>query len=467
MAEYKPLYRDSRREAERSDELDAWYASRHENIACRDYISQSIALSYDGQRLGGDVAEHTIAKFGYDRTMFVLANTVRLKDSDDRFSAENKEWAKGFFFADEDGHRRDFLIDRNNPGLVDLVVSQARASYDQLHLFDAEQCINIHAFQDITGQVLVLRPEELKDEYKSPDFQLVLAKNGNGCWPNAIGRSIFGQFLINGESARCWRQDFLGVLKPDLLPAWAAEKLRELEPEQSLGLGQPQEQEPLLIKLYQVNWERDTECRRFTFLKGAEGTPQIDASLYDEVFSGTVPSGRFVDLLIQFNNNPPPLHRGRSMARSDVIVSGGQCCFVDAIGFRDVGFDTSLAHKRDDLLRVVVIEPGMPGYEGEIGPDVDSLQRLAGRYDAEACTFETLGLLEAGDMSAWLVGVVGITQSDGTLNPEPIFIIGDDEEGFCSLTDEQTAFFLEEFSQVEEVSMEEAEGGMGMQFHGM
>jgi len=105
----------------------------------------------------------------------------------------------------------------------------------------------------------------------------------------------------------------------------------------------------------------------------------------------------------------------------------------------------------------------MPGYEGEIGPDIDSLQRLAGRYDAEACTFETLALLEAGDMSAWLVGVAGITQSDGTLNPEPIFIVSEDEEGFCSLTDEQTAFFLEEFSQVEEVSMEEVQGGMGMQ----
>ena len=471
MAEHKPLYRGSFNEAVRLEETDQWRASWHENIACRDYIDLIIAQNYDGHRLGGDVAGDAIAQFGYDRVNWLLANTIRLKDHDGRFSAENKEWAKGFFFEADDIHRHDWVIDQSHPGLVDMVVHDARRAYAQLELFDAKQCISVHEFQDVAGHVLVLKPETLKDEHRKPENQLFLAEIGAGCVPTARGRMIAGKFLFNGEQAKCNREEFLGVLSPDHMPEWAIEKLRELEPEQSLGLGQPQEPEqtpdPLHIKLYQVNWKRDTECRRFENLNSVEGTPQVDASLYDEVFSGTVPSGRFVDLLIQFNNDPPPLHRGRSMARGDVIVSGDQCCFVDAIGFRDVGFDASLAHKRDDLLRVVVLEPGMPGYEGEIGPDIDSLQRLAGRYDAEACTFETLALLEAGDMSAWLVGVAGIMQSDGTLNPEPIFIVGDDEEGFCSLTDEQTAFFLEEYSQVEEVSMEEAESGMGMQFHGM
>jgi len=56
MAEHKPIYRGSRKEAERSGQLDDWYASRHENIACRDFISQSIDLGYDGSRLSDDIS---------------------------------------------------------------------------------------------------------------------------------------------------------------------------------------------------------------------------------------------------------------------------------------------------------------------------------------------------------------------------------------------------------------------------
>jgi hypothetical protein len=473
MADHKPLYRDSRDVAWLSGKMDAWRESHGENIRCRDFIMDSISRNYNGMRLDGDTAGEAIAEFGYDRVNLVLANTIQLKTHDGRISAKNKAWAKGFFIPhrqdDQWNYRRDYLIDE--PGLVNLVANQARRAYEQLHLFGKAQCIPIQEFQDVAGHVLVLKPEELLDEYKSPDFQLVLAKNGSGCRPKAIGRSIFGQFLINGEPASYCRQDFLGVLKPELLPAWAVEKLRELEPGQSPELKQPREpeqaSESLHIKLYQVNWERDTEHKRFANLNDVKGTPQVDASLYDEVFSGTVPSGRFVDLLVQFNNNPPSLHRGRSMGRSDVFVAGDQCGYVDAAGFRYVKFDTSLAHKRDDLLRVVVIEPGMPGYEGEIAPDIDSLQRIAGRYDTEACAFEILSLLEAGDMSAWLAGVAGVTQADGSLNPEPIFIIGGDGDGgYCSLTDEQAAFFLEEFSQVEEISMEDIQGGTGMKMNG-
>ena len=75
--------------------------------------------------------------------------------------------------------------------------------------------------------MLVLKPTILKDEYKTPDFQLFLAEGGFGCSPTARGRKIYGQFLKDGEETNYERQDFLGVLKDEYMPDWAREKLPE------------------------------------------------------------------------------------------------------------------------------------------------------------------------------------------------------------------------------------------------
>ena len=230
MAEHKPLYRHSYNEAVRLNETDQWRESWYENVACREFISENIDLNYDGMRLGGDVADEAIAEFGYDRVNFVLANTIRLKDHDSRFSAENREWAKGFFFEPDDIYRHDFSIDEAHPGLLNHVVNQAREAYEQLNLFGKAQCIAIRDFETVAGQVLVVNPDFLTDEFKAPDAQLFKASHGNGCRPTAIGQSIFGEFLIDGEKARYLRHEFLGVLKPELLPEWAMDKL--VEPEQ-------------------------------------------------------------------------------------------------------------------------------------------------------------------------------------------------------------------------------------------
>ena len=457
MAEHKPLYRYSFNEAVRLGETDQWRASWHENIACRDYITQSIALNYDGMHLGGDVAEHAIAKFGYDRTMFLLANTIQLKDHDGRFSAENKEWAKVFFFERDDIHRHDFLIDDAHPGLVDIVARQVRESYDQLHLFDAKQCDSVFGFETVAGHVLVLKPEMLKDEYKTPECQLFLAEHGNGCRPNASGRSIFGKFLVDGEQARYWRQDFCGVLKAELLPAWAIEKMKEPEPEQK--------PEAVRIKVFQINVDRDTEHQRF---QGIERGQAVDPSIYDEVYDGLVPSGELEAIYSRFNGElMPALHRGWSMSVGDVVEVDGIYHYVNPAGFEPIDFDTSLTQKPADLLRVVVLEPGLPAFKGEIGPDLDSMQRAVGGGLIEVtCPFNDAAAVVGND-EAKLINMEGNRHIAGQVYAGPLFIIGDDGEGgFCSLTDEQVAGYCQEFAQPEEITMEEVQADMGIQFYG-
>ena len=458
MAEHKPLYRWSFNEAVRLNETDQWRASWHENIACRDYITQSIALNYDGMHLGGDVAEHAIEKFGYDRVNWLLANTIRLKDHDGRFSAANKEWAKGFFFEHDDIHRHDFLIDDAHPGLVDIVVNQARQAYEQLNLFGAKQCDSVFDFDTVAGQVLVLKPEMLLDEFKTPECQLFLASHGNGCRPHASGRSIFGEFLVDGDKSRYWRQDFLGVLKPELLPEWAVAKIvgPEQEPEQA--------PEAVRIKVFQINRDRDTERRCFEPLAPGQ---TVDPSIYDEVYDGPVHSADLDAIYSRFNGEMhPPLHRGWSMSVSDVIEVGGDYHFVNRAGFDQIGFDASLTQKPDDLLRVVVLEPGEPAYAGEIGPDLKSMQRAVGGHIEVSHPLDG-DMAVVGNEEAKLIHMEGNRRIGGMLYAGPVFIAGDDGEGsFISLTEDQVAAYCEQFAQPEDIEMEEVQADIGIQFYG-
>jgi hypothetical protein len=76
--------------------------------------------------------------------------------------------------------------------------------------------------------VLVLSPDTLKESCWSQENQLWYAHDGFGCTPGAIGRSIRCTCLGDGEETRWNRTDFIGVLKEECLPQWAAEALSKL-----------------------------------------------------------------------------------------------------------------------------------------------------------------------------------------------------------------------------------------------
>ena len=86
--------------------------------------------------------------------------------------------------------------------------------------------------QDYTGKLLIIRPDVLKEESRTPENQLFLASGGFGCSPDKAGRKVMGQFLIDGEKTHFYRQDFIGVIADEHIPDWAREKLSELSNEQ-------------------------------------------------------------------------------------------------------------------------------------------------------------------------------------------------------------------------------------------
>ena len=79
-----------------------------------------------------------------------------------------------------------------------------------------------------SGQVVVLDPTIFKDEYKKPENQLFYAKFGNGCRPDALGTKVYGQCLHSGRECYYRRSEILGVMKLELVPEWAREKVMEI-----------------------------------------------------------------------------------------------------------------------------------------------------------------------------------------------------------------------------------------------
>ena len=96
------------------------------------------------------------------------------------------------------------------------------------NLFGSEHCSTGMYDKDVEGQVLVMKPSTLKEEYRSPENQLWLATGGFGCDPKASGRAIYATCLGDGEESRWNREDFIGVLDERYLPEWAKEKLETL-----------------------------------------------------------------------------------------------------------------------------------------------------------------------------------------------------------------------------------------------
>lgn len=229
MSEYKPLYRRSMSHAAGNDELDLWRESYQENCDCARAIEKVIADNYDGECLGDHLAEQVIVQYGFDRVNWVLANTLRERRYDGRFSRENVYWAIKVPVPKENVNWH-FCVE-SHPGLTNLFLNQAHSAWRDLRLFDLSHCLpETEGELNYTGQVVVLRPSILQDAYKTPEDQLFLAESGFGCSPGSRGRKVFGIFLKDGEKSYFYREDFLGILKEEHLPEWVAEKLAEMRP---------------------------------------------------------------------------------------------------------------------------------------------------------------------------------------------------------------------------------------------
>jgi hypothetical protein len=155
------------------------------------------------------------------------------------------------------------------------------------------------------------------------------------------------------------------------------------------------------------------------------------------------------------------------MCVSDVIEVDGSHFYVNPVGYEAVQFDASQTQKPEDLLRIVMVEPGQPAYEAELTPNLRSMQRAVGGLIEVTYPFEGNAVLVSND-EAKLLDMQGNRRLAGQVYAGPMFIVGDDgEDNFCSLTDEQIAKYTEQFAQPEDISLEEVQADTGITFYGM
>ncbi len=130
-----PIYPNTADYAAENNQMEEYFASRKANIACAHRIESAIAEHFDGYRLSREGAKEVIQKFGIDRTLYVLANTLQVRPDDGRISRENQDWANNFpvvMDVNQTGRNYNelFTISQAPQGLINLFIDQVR--YEQL-----------------------------------------------------------------------------------------------------------------------------------------------------------------------------------------------------------------------------------------------------------------------------------------------------------------------------------------------
>lgn len=128
-----PIYYHSGEYARENGELEKYRESRAASIGCRDAIQEAIKTHYHDNRLASAAVSEVADQYGFHRVLYVLANTVRIKDWDGRFSQSNKEWAATQYIPkDADGFNGDrnatFCVEAH-PALVDGYIDMAREQF--------------------------------------------------------------------------------------------------------------------------------------------------------------------------------------------------------------------------------------------------------------------------------------------------------------------------------------------------
>lgn len=217
------------------------------------------------------------------------------------------------------------------------------------------------------------------------------------------------------------------------------------------------------LKIYQIDMDRDEHHAKFRELSndGTSGALTADASIYDEVFDGVVDCQDAVDVYRMFNTTGHPLHRGHSLSVSDVVDMDGQKMICQPIGFDKVNFDESLAHKPEDLMRVLYVEPGKYPVVAEVQNELRALQRAVGGL-IELVPLDRKVLLICNEEGK-LDGLPGNRRlENGSIIAGSFLIVGDKGDDFCSLTDKQLERYQKQFMEPQDISQEEVEADMGM-----
>ena len=300
----------------------------------------------------------------------MLAVSILNKNDDGRFSHENKEWARSVippYISQKE--MREYCVD-SHPAVLNGFIDEVRKEYSKLGLVGEKQCVHSDKPQDYERKLLILKPEILNEQFKSPINQYFYATGGFGCDPEKSGRKVFGQFLADGEKAHFYREDFCGVADYDQIPKWAVERLAQIEAPQ------------MKIRIFQIDHDKDSNKLAFMNYDYAQAHGGVDSSIYRQIYDGTVNCKSLESVFALCNSDKtPPGYYGESMSVSNVIeVCEGKnkgLYFCDSVGFKPIDFDITRTD-HNDMMKILVVENGKTPYKAEIRHDIHAMQSVVG-----------------------------------------------------------------------------------------
>ncbi|MDD4496013.1 MAG: DUF3846 domain-containing protein [Eubacteriales bacterium] len=219
------------------------------------------------------------------------------------------------------------------------------------------------------------------------------------------------------------------------------------------------------ISIYQINMERDENCIAFMdyeHLNQFQGSPNVNGSIYDPVFSGEVNAENLEGVYRIFNTDLPDGYHARSPSVSDVVevkeaenVESG-FYFCDSFGFKKIDFDPPEKLSKETI-RVLLVEPGNIAKEANIGAELEDMQAVVGGMIEQYCPFEDhISIIcdEEGKVCGKNLNRA-VYDSDGQMieiMAGTFFICASppDSENFKSLSDEQLHKYMKLFRYPEQ-----------------
>ena len=120
-----PVYLKSIEYAINHHEYEGYRASLEESRNCVHDIAEKIRENYSNNILHTGYEMQIVNSYGLERVRYVLATIIRNNDRDERYSRENKAWAKTISIAEDDEERKEIYTSVHS-GLLDLFTKHIR-----------------------------------------------------------------------------------------------------------------------------------------------------------------------------------------------------------------------------------------------------------------------------------------------------------------------------------------------------
>ena len=131
---FPPIYEHPHWWAIQYGELEQFQAAYTLNCDCAAAINRTLAKHYDFDTGHPDLApavKEIVDKFGFDRTMYVLANAVWDYAWTGGISESNKQWALDIPSYDEPHTPRGYAV-KGNPDVIDRLINQVRHDHSRV-----------------------------------------------------------------------------------------------------------------------------------------------------------------------------------------------------------------------------------------------------------------------------------------------------------------------------------------------